>query len=105
MATAADAYEALVASFKRMHALEHAESMLMWDQMVHVQPKCAPARTASLAELGRIKHERQTAPELATQLDACEADIAAGGELSKDAIKAANVREMRRVWAEHKNQP
>ena len=49
--------------------LEHASSLLSWDQETKMPPLGAPARAEQLATLARLAHELATAPELGGLLD------------------------------------
>ena len=67
--------------------------MLHWDMSVMMPPGGARARGEQIADLRVLTHEMLTAPRIAGDLAAAEADAAA-----LDQWQAANLREMRRVW-------
>ena len=88
-----EAYTELARVFTRLYRLNHASSMLTWDQMVNLPPASNPPRVAALAELAVLKHELITSPELARLLDAAEV-----GESALSPLQVGNLREMRREW-------
>lgn len=87
-----DAYDQLERRFRRIDLLRQSENLLHWDQTVFMPPGGAVARGAQLAELKVIGHELITDPEVQTLLAAVE-------EAGLDTWRRANVREMRRIWA------
>ncbi|MCC6223780.1 MAG: carboxypeptidase M32 [Thermoleophilia bacterium] len=64
-----DALRELKARLAEVDDLGRAARVLGWDQQTMMPPGGAPARADQLATLGRIAHERFTAPELGRLLD------------------------------------
>ena len=92
--SATPAYDALSASFQRLHHLQHLQSIAGWDQAANMPPKGNEARAAAMAELGTLMHRQRTDPALRDQLARAEQ------EPLSDAQRA-NWREMQRDW--HQN--
>ncbi|MBE89637.1 MAG: carboxypeptidase M32 [Rhodospirillaceae bacterium] len=92
MIDGSDAYDALERRFRRLDILQQAVGILHWDQSVFMPLKGTSARGAQLAELKLIGHEIITNPEIERLLG--EVDPTA-----LDSWQQANVREMRRIWA------
>ncbi|MGF1640627.1 MAG: carboxypeptidase M32 [Rhodospirillales bacterium] len=88
----ATAYERLEDRFRRLLALRDAEAMLHWDLATMMPKGGAEARGEQLAVLKSLRHGLLTAPETGAWLAA--ADEGADG----DPWRAANLREMRRLW-------
>ncbi len=72
-------FERLLERLGEIADLEAAARLMIWDQETKMPPLGADARAEQRATLARIKHERQTAPELGALLeelrpteDACE---------------------------------
>jgi carboxypeptidase Taq len=82
--------------------LNHAESVLGWDQQVNLPPKGGEARGQQLATLGRITHEKSTSHEVGILLDELKNEYA--GSDSDDAalirVAARNYDKATRVPAE-----
>ena len=93
MIDVSDAYDSLALRFRRLDILKQAEVILHWDQSVFMPSRGASARGAQLAELKVIGHEIITDPEIECLLG--EVDPTA-----LDSWQQANVREMRRIWAD-----
>ncbi|OYT87365.1 MAG: carboxypeptidase M32 [Burkholderiales bacterium PBB6] len=87
------AYDALTRDFQRLYNLGHLQSMASWDQAVNMPPGGNEARAAAMTEMAALLHRLRTDPALAAALER------AGGE-SLDDTQRANLREMRRDWAE-----
>ncbi|HAT35997.1 MAG TPA: carboxypeptidase M32 [Rhodospirillaceae bacterium] len=87
-----DAYAELERRFRRIDLLRQTENLLHWDQSVLMPPGGAEARGAQLAELKVIGHELITDPEIESLLEAVD-------ETGLDDWRQANIREMRRIWA------
>lgn len=75
--------------------LDHAASLLHWDQTTYMPPGGAEARGRQIALLSKLAHERFTAPEVGKLLDAAERDTAS---LPYDSDEASLVRATRREW-------
>jgi carboxypeptidase Taq len=88
---ATPAYDALTASFLRLHRLNHLESIVSWDQAVNMPAASNAARGEALAEMAALMHRLRTDPALAEGLQRAEQE-----PLDDDA--RANLREMRRQW-------
>ncbi|MBX9946856.1 MAG: carboxypeptidase M32 [Reyranella sp.] len=89
-----DAYAGLERRFARASAVNRAAAILNWDRSTMMPDGASDDRADQLATLGVIAHEIMVAPDMADLLARAEA---AAGAL--DAWQAANLREMRRVWA------
>lgn len=87
------AYQALIHTFARLHRFGHLGAIAGWDQAAMMPSKGNDARAAALAELGVLTHGIITAPQLKEQLDAAEQE-------NLDELQRANLREMRREWAQ-----
>ncbi|POZ63724.1 carboxypeptidase M32 [Chromobacterium alticapitis] len=87
------AYQSLTQTFQRLHRFGHLGAIASWDQAAMMPSKGNEARAAAQAELQVLMHQLITAPELRAQLQAAEQE-----ELS--AQERANLREMRREWAQ-----
>jgi carboxypeptidase Taq len=87
------ALEDLKLELGELKDLGRIAALLTWDQQVMMPPGGAPARASQLAALGRIIHERSTAPELGKLLEAAEAEVA---DLDPDSDDACLVRVSRR---------
>jgi carboxypeptidase Taq len=85
------AYDALSASFLRLHHLQHLESIASWDQAVNMPPAANAARGAALAEMATLLHRLRTEPKLAD-------DLQRAGQEALDDFQRANLREMTRQW-------
>ena len=91
MTIATPAYEQLADIFRRLHHLEHLQSLAYWDQAAKMPPGGSEARAAALAEVAGLMHRLRTDP---TMRDALER--AADEHLSD--FQRANLREMTREW-------
>ena len=87
----APAYEALAATFQRLHHLQHLQSIATWDQAANMPPQGSSARGAALAEMAALMHRMRTDPQLRDGLSRAEQE-----PLSE--LQRANLREMRRDW-------
>jgi carboxypeptidase Taq len=85
------AYNALSATWTRLHHLGHLQSIAGWDQASNMPPKGNEARGAALAEMAALLHRMRTDPALTTQLAQAEQE-----PLSE--LQRANLREMHREW-------
>jgi carboxypeptidase Taq len=86
-----DTWEKLKARNEELDALAGAAGMLDWDQQTYLPPGAGGVRGQQSAVLGRIQHERFTAPEVGEWLDELDAQ-----EL--DDVRRAAVRNMTRRW-------
>jgi carboxypeptidase Taq len=86
-------YAALESRFRRIELLKQAENLLHWDQSVMMPPGGAEARGAQLAELRVVGHEAITDPGIEALFDGVD-------ESALDVWQRANLREMRRLWAD-----
>lgn len=85
------AYDALTATWQRLHRLSHLQSIASWDRSAMMPSGASVARANAMAEMDGLLHSIRTAPELAAQLDA------AAQENLGD-FERANLREIRRDW-------
>ncbi|WP_395704244.1 carboxypeptidase M32 [Aquabacterium sp.] len=85
------AYEALAATFQRLHHLQHLQSIAYWDQAANMPPGGSQARGAALAEMAALMHRMRTDPKLRDELARAEQE-------PLDALQRANLREMQREW-------
>lgn len=90
----AAAYRRLTERFARIATLDEAAGMLGWDAAAMMPPGGADARGEQLAVLAGMSHQMLTAPEVADDLAAAQAQA---GEL--DAWQAANLGLMRHAHA------
>ena len=95
MPNAVEAYKRLERRFHDIAVLGDTIRMLHWDQATMMPPRGAEARSEQLARLEVLRHERLTAPDVATLLADAEA-----GAAGLDPWQSANLREMRRI-ADH----
>lgn len=84
-------FEKLDALCRRLHALEHATSILHADEATHMPVGGGEARAESMSVLAGMYHRQATAPEIGDWLEAAEKE-----DLSEE--QQAAVREFRRVW-------
>ncbi len=85
------AYEALAATFQRLHHLQHLQSIAYWDQAANMPPRGSSARGAALAEMAALMHRLRTDPKLRDELARAEQE-------PLDELQRANLREMQREW-------
>lgn len=90
---AAHAWTRLTDRLRELDAINSALALLEWDQQTGLPPAGAEARGEQLAVLGRIQHERSTAPEVGDWL--AELDAASG---SLDDLQRAALRQARRRY-------
>lgn len=88
---ATPAFDALTATFTRLHRYQHLAAMAGWDQAAMMPPKGNEARAAALAELDMLMHRTLCDSAVAQHLQAAAAE-----EL--DEAQEASLREMRRHW-------
>lgn len=82
----------LKAELTTIHDLLSAAAVLEWDQSTYMPSQGAAARGRQLALLGRIAHERRTAPRMGTLLAAARA------KASPDSVDEALVFRAERNW-------
>ncbi|MDF0606468.1 carboxypeptidase M32 [Neisseriaceae bacterium TC5R-5] len=87
------AYQQLTHTFARLHRFGHLGAIAGWDQAAMMPPKGNEARAAAMAELQVLMHQIITDPRIKEQLQAAEQE-----NLSE--LECANLREMRREWAQ-----
>jgi carboxypeptidase Taq len=92
------AYPRLENRFRRLLALRDAEAVLHWDLATMMPKGGAEARGDQLAVLKSLRHGILTEPETGDLLAAAEAEADAVDN-GLDRWQAANLREMRRLWA------
>ncbi len=93
MVLATPQYDALTALNLRLHRLQHLSSIASWDQASLMPPKGNDARAAALAELATWMHRLQTDPALPSQIERAAQE-------PLDETQRANLREIRRAWAQ-----
>ncbi|MBK9363131.1 MAG: carboxypeptidase M32 [Rubrivivax sp.] len=89
--TATPAYDELAATCRRLHHLEHLQSLAGWDQAANMPPKGNDARAAAMAEMSALLHRMRTEPAFGRRIDEAEQE-----PLSD--LQRANLREIRRGW-------
>jgi len=67
-------YESLTESFLRLNRLDHAITVLSWDQMVMMPAKGIHARSETLADLSVMRHELLSSDALGDELRPCQDD-------------------------------
>lgn len=85
------AFDALTATFARLHRYQHLAALAGWDQAAMMPPRGNEARAAALAELDVLMHRTLTDPAVAQRLQDASAE-------ALDAEQCASLREMRRQW-------
>ena len=73
--TSTPAYDALTASFLRLHRLNHLECIVSWDQAVNMPAASNAARGEALAEMAALMHRLRTDPALAEGLLRAEQEL------------------------------
>jgi carboxypeptidase Taq len=95
-------FDELLRRLGEISDLDHASSLLSWDQETKMPPLGAPARAEQLATLARLEHELATAPELGELLEELR-------ELEEDAeresFEASVVRVARRDYERKRRVP
>ncbi len=84
-------YDALAATWTRLHRLGHLGAIASWDQSAMMPSKGNEARAAAMAELAGLLHRMRIEPALRDQLER-----AAQEPLSE--LQRANLREIRHDW-------
>ena len=85
------AYDALTATWKRLHHFTHLQALASWDHSALMPAGGNDARSNAMAEMNGLLHSIRTDPRLAANLD-----HAANEPLSE--FQQQNLREMRRDW-------
>ncbi len=85
-------YAGLEARFARLGALGEAARVLHWDSAVNMPSGGAAARAEQLAALKLVRRDMLAEDGMAGRLDEAAAEVAG------DPWRAANLREMRRIW-------
>ncbi len=70
--TAQDRYQFLLDTFKRLNRIDHAITMLSWDQMVMMPSGGVTSRSETLAELTVMRHELLSADSVGDAIAVCE---------------------------------
>jgi len=86
-----DAYATLCEQYEQIANIQHAQSVLSWDQQVTMPEGGTPARTAQLSALSTVAHNALTDDIIADALETLRAN---SDSLSSD--EKATVREIRR---------
>ena len=87
-----DAYEHLLAAVRDIGRLAAIGDLLEWDQDTHMPKKGVAGRAEMFSLVATLKHDRLASPELKELLGRLEDE--GDGE---DGVRAANVREVRRL--------
>ena len=88
-------YAALAERHRRIAHLQHVEAITSWDEAAMMPTGGGEARAEALATLRVICHELATAPQMADELTAAQAELQAG-KLAP--WEAANLREIERGY-------
>ncbi|WP_395712524.1 carboxypeptidase M32 [Reyranella sp.] len=88
-----DPYAELERRFARLSAVQRASAILNWDRSTMMPDGASEDRADQLATLGVIAHGMISAPEMPDLLARAEE-----GAAGLDPWRAANLREMRRLW-------
>ncbi|MBE0690965.1 MAG: carboxypeptidase M32 [Anaerolineae bacterium] len=97
-----DKYEQLVAHLGEFEDLEHAGSILGWDQQVNMPPGGAHARARQLSTLARLSHEMFTDDKTARLLEDAEREI---DGMPYDSDEASLIRVVKEDYAERTRLP
>jgi carboxypeptidase Taq len=89
--TPTPAYDALAATWTRLHHFGHLQAIAGWDQAANMPPKGNEARAAALAEMAALLHRIRTDAALPGQLESA-------GQEALSELQRANLREMHRQW-------
>src|SRR5437764_7654395 len=93
--TAEQAYEELVRRMREQTLLSSCSELLGWDELTCMPPGGVGHRSAQMALLAGLYHEKVTDPRLGELLGGLEgSDLVA----DPDSPAAVNVREMRRAY-------
>jgi carboxypeptidase Taq len=91
-ATATPAYDELARTCRRLHDLEHLQSIVGWDRAANMPAKGNLARSTAMAEMSALLHRMRTDPALGRRIAEAEQE-------DLDALQRANLREIARLWA------
>jgi carboxypeptidase Taq len=86
-------YDALLARYADLQALNAATGIMSWDQQVLMPAGGTPARTAHLGRLSRMRHELLVSEETLRWVEEAAKEVAPG------TVEAANVRAIQRELA------
>jgi carboxypeptidase Taq len=95
-------FDELLRRLGEISDLEHASSLLSWDQETKMPPFGAPARAEQLATLARLAHELATAPELGGLLDELR-EVGDGAD--PESLEAGLLRVARRDYEKKRRVP
>src|ERR1700681_2701594 len=96
------AFDELRTRLAEVSDLSKAAAILKWDQQTMMPPRGAAVRAEQLATIGRIAHERFTAPEVGRLLDG----LASFEEQhDHDSFEASLIRVARRDWEKQRRVP
>ena len=85
------AYDALTATWLRLHHFGHLQSIASWDRMAFMPVNGNTARANAMAEMDGLLHGIRTDPQLDVSLQQSEGE-------TLDDFQRANLREIRRDW-------
>lgn len=88
-----NAYQRLEAHHRQLYHLDHASSILSWDEAAMMPTGGGPARAEALGTLAELRHQRACDPGLGELLEE-----AAQQAPALDAWQRANLAHMRRSW-------
>src|SRR4051794_21770055 len=88
-------FDELRTRLAEINDLSRAGALLGWDQQTMMPRRGAPVRAEQLATLGRVIHEKFTAPEIGRLLDDL---VGFEAEHAYDSFEASLVRVVRRDW-------
>lgn len=88
-----NAYQRLEAHHRQLSHLDHASSILSWDEAAMMPTGGGSARAEAMATLAELRHERACHPELGQLIEE-----AAQTASSLDPWQRANLAHMRRAW-------
>ena len=85
------AYDALTATWRRLHHFGHLQAIASWDRSALMPASGNAARANAMAEMDGLLHGIRTDPELAVNLERTNDE-------KLDDFQRANLREIRRDW-------
>ena len=85
------AYDALTATWQRLHHFGHLQALASWDRSALMPTNGNAARANAMAEMDGLLHAIRTDGQLAVNLDRSAAE-------ALDDFQCANLREIRRDW-------
>lgn len=92
------AYQAIEDIARRMARLDHARSMLKWDEAVMMPGGGSEARAAALGELAVLAHETASRADIPELIERAREDVSATGDEAEQHFRVANLREFERGW-------